>query len=83
MSVSGGKSKNIPSLMDQQEGRNCRLFLPGVEICFIWQYPDASLHEEAPYFPLNGDSKYAYCLIIVAINTHLCMCKNTNKQVVD
>ncbi|KAI7799514.1 putative apolipoprotein B-100 [Triplophysa rosa] len=58
VSVGAGTSKTIPAVGERTEVE-CSRFFPGLKYCTVLQYSDAMSIDAAPYFPLNGDSKFA------------------------
>ncbi|XP_002665852.3 apolipoprotein B-100 [Danio rerio] len=58
VSVVGGKilpiSANVQYTME-----DCTAVFPGLKSCTTLEYPDAALNDNAPYFPLTGDSRFA------------------------
>ncbi|XP_017267380.1 apolipoprotein Bb, tandem duplicate 1 isoform X2 [Kryptolebias marmoratus] len=60
VAVSGSEVKTIPPLvMDKVDVNKCTNAFTGMKFCTALQYVNAFSHETAPYFPLNGDSKFA------------------------
>ncbi|XP_056337101.1 apolipoprotein B-100 [Danio aesculapii] len=57
VSVVGGKilpiSANVQYTME-----DCTAVFPGLKRCTTLEYPDAALNDNAPYFPLTGDSRF-------------------------
>ncbi|XP_068433473.1 apolipoprotein B-100-like [Clinocottus analis] len=60
VAVTGSEVKTIPPMvMDKVDVQECTPFFAGMKYCTVLQYTDAFSHKTAPYFPLNGDSKFA------------------------
>ncbi|XP_068433381.1 apolipoprotein Bb, tandem duplicate 1 [Clinocottus analis] len=60
VAVTGSEVKTIPPMvMDKVDVQECTPFFAGMKYCTVLQYTDAFSQETAPYFPLNGDSKFA------------------------
>ncbi|XP_070843707.1 apolipoprotein Bb, tandem duplicate 1 [Chaetodon trifascialis] len=60
VAVTGSEVKRIPPMvMDKVDVRECTPIFAGMKYCTVLQYTDAFSQETAPYFPLNGDSKFA------------------------
>ncbi|XP_041660840.1 apolipoprotein B-100-like [Cheilinus undulatus] len=59
VAVSGSAEMMIPpAVTDKVDVSECTLFFTGMKYCTSLQYIDA-FHEETPYFPFTGDSKFA------------------------
>uniref|UniRef100_A0AAV2JEF2 Vitellinogen open beta-sheet domain-containing protein n=1 Tax=Knipowitschia caucasica TaxID=637954 RepID=A0AAV2JEF2_KNICA len=60
LSISAGESKMVPSLMeDRTDSTECQPFITGLKLCFISKYSNAAATNQAPYFPLTGESRFA------------------------
>ncbi|XP_076612758.1 apolipoprotein Bb, tandem duplicate 1 [Chaetodon auriga] len=60
VAVTGSEVKRIPPMvMDKVDVSECTPVFAGMKYCTVLQYTDAFSQETAPYFPLNGDSKFA------------------------
>ncbi|XP_043918557.1 apolipoprotein B-100 [Protopterus annectens] len=57
--LSTTKSEVIPPLIEnRQSWTSCRPFFTGLNYCTIIQYSNASSTNEAPYYPLTGESSF-------------------------
>ncbi|XP_078796799.1 apolipoprotein B-100 isoform X3 [Oryzias latipes] len=60
LSISSGQTKVVPSLLeDRVDSTDCHPFLRGLNICTIVRYSNGSSDNQAPYYPLNGDMRFA------------------------
>ncbi|XP_051951592.1 apolipoprotein B-100-like [Xyrauchen texanus] len=59
VSAVGTKTKIIPAMGEHTDEEECNRFVPGLKYCSVLQYSDAMSNDNAPYFPLTGDSKFA------------------------
>ncbi|XP_047467540.1 apolipoprotein B-100 [Mugil cephalus] len=60
LSVSSGQTKIIPPLMeDQTDSTDCQPVFRGLKVCTIVHYPNATSTDEAPYYPLTGETRFA------------------------
>ncbi|MEQ2293028.1 hypothetical protein AMECASPLE_029013, partial [Ameca splendens] len=60
LSISSGQTKLVPSLVeDQVDYTDCRPLFKGLNLCTVVSYCNASSIEQAPYFPLTGETMFA------------------------
>ncbi|CAJ1074177.1 apolipoprotein B-100 [Xyrichtys novacula] len=60
LSVSSGQTETVPPLMeDRTESTDCQLFISGLQLCTITRYSNATSMDQAPYYPLTGESRFA------------------------
>ncbi|CAN9502027.1 unnamed protein product [Ophioblennius macclurei] len=60
LSVSSGQTRKVPSVAaDKTESVECQPFVSGLNLCTIMHYPNATSVDQAPYYPLTGDTKFA------------------------
>ncbi|XP_044185315.1 apolipoprotein Bb, tandem duplicate 1 [Thunnus albacares] len=60
VAVTGSEVRTIPPMvMDKVDVSECTPFFAGMKYCTALQYTDAFSQQTAPYFPFNGDSKFA------------------------
>ncbi|XP_063764989.1 apolipoprotein B-100 isoform X2 [Eleginops maclovinus] len=60
LSVSCGQTEKVPSLMeDRIDTTDCQTLLSGLKICTVVRYSNATSIDQAPYYPLNGESRFA------------------------
>ncbi|XP_038134621.1 apolipoprotein Bb, tandem duplicate 1 [Cyprinodon tularosa] len=61
VAVTGSVVRMIPPVVkDKVDVMKCTPAFAGLKYCSALQYIDAFSHETAPYFPLNGDSRFAF-----------------------
>ncbi|XP_029316837.1 apolipoprotein B-100 [Cottoperca gobio] len=60
LSVSSGQTKIVPSLVeDRTDSTDCQPLFGGLNFCTILRYSNATSMAQAPYYPLNGESRFA------------------------
>ncbi|XP_069573561.1 apolipoprotein B-100-like [Brachyistius frenatus] len=60
LSVSSGQTKIVPSLVDDQiDSTNCQPLFSGLKYCTTLRYSNSTLMDQAPYYPLTGETKFA------------------------
>ncbi|XP_074548675.1 apolipoprotein B-100 [Halichoeres trimaculatus] len=60
LSVSSGETKVMPSLeQGRTDSTDCQPFISGLNLCTVARYSDASSEDQAPYFPLTGETRFA------------------------
>ncbi|XP_042356872.1 apolipoprotein B-100 isoform X2 [Plectropomus leopardus] len=60
LSVSSGQTTIVPSLVeDRSDSANCHTLFSGLKFCTIVRYFDATSLDQAPYYPLTGESIFA------------------------
>ncbi|KAL2098724.1 hypothetical protein ACEWY4_005204 [Coilia grayii] len=60
LSVSSSQPKIVPSLVeDRTDTTECHPLLAGLKYCTTMRYSNASSNNEAPYYPLTGETKFA------------------------
>uniref|UniRef100_A0A672YEF9 Apolipoprotein Ba n=1 Tax=Sphaeramia orbicularis TaxID=375764 RepID=A0A672YEF9_9TELE len=60
LSVSSGQTKIVPSLVeDRTDSTDCQPLFSGLNLCTIVRYSNASSNEQAPYYPLTGETRFA------------------------
>ncbi|XP_045919657.1 apolipoprotein B-100 [Micropterus dolomieu] len=60
VSVSSGQTKILPSLVeDRTDSTDCQPLFSGLKFCTIVRYSNASSTEQAPYYPLTGETRFA------------------------
>ncbi|KAK2825862.1 hypothetical protein Q5P01_020076 [Channa striata] len=59
-SVSSGQTKIVPSLVeDRTDSTNCQPLFSGLKFCTVVRYSNATSIDDAPYFPLRGETRFA------------------------
>ncbi|XP_034531344.1 apolipoprotein B-100 [Notolabrus celidotus] len=60
LSVSSGQTEVLPSLdEDRTDSSECQPLISGLKLCTTARYSNASSTDQAPYFPLTGESRFA------------------------
>ncbi|KAM7404104.1 hypothetical protein PAMA_004499 [Pampus argenteus] len=60
LSVSSGQTKIVPSLVeDRTDSTDCQPLLSGLNLCTIVRYSNAASIDQAPYYPLTGETTFA------------------------
>ncbi|XP_078030967.1 apolipoprotein B-100 isoform X4 [Epinephelus lanceolatus] len=60
LSVSSGQTPIVPSLVeDQTNSADCRHLFSGLKLCTIVQYSNATSMDQAQYYSLTGESRFA------------------------
>ncbi|XP_041928257.1 apolipoprotein B-100 [Alosa sapidissima] len=60
LSVSSSQPKIVPSLVeDRTDTTECHPLFTGLKYCTTMRYSNASSNNEAPYYPLTGETKFA------------------------
>ncbi|XP_061600428.1 apolipoprotein B-100 [Cololabis saira] len=60
LSISSGQTKAVPSLVeDRVDSTDCQPLFSGLNLCKIVRYSNPTSEDQAPYYPLNGESKFA------------------------
>ncbi|KAF7201026.1 apolipoprotein B-100 isoform X2 [Nothobranchius furzeri] len=60
LSISSGQARMVPSLVeDRVDSTDCQPLIRGLDLCTIVSYSNASSIQQAPYFPLTGETKFA------------------------
>uniref|UniRef100_A0A8D0D7V1 Apolipoprotein B n=1 Tax=Sander lucioperca TaxID=283035 RepID=A0A8D0D7V1_SANLU len=60
LSVSSGQTKIVPSLVeDRTDSTDCQPLFYGLKLCTIARYSNATSVDQAPYYPLTGESRFA------------------------
>ncbi|KAM6969587.1 apolipoprotein B-100 [Tautogolabrus adspersus] len=60
LSVSSGQTQIVPSLVeDRIDSTDCQPLISGLKLCTIARYLNATSIDEAPYYPLTGETKFA------------------------
>ncbi|XP_032355767.1 apolipoprotein B-100 [Etheostoma spectabile] len=60
LSVSSGQTKIVPSLVeDRTDSTDCQPLFYGLKLCTIARYSNATSMDQAPYYPLTGESRFA------------------------
>ncbi|KAK7904472.1 hypothetical protein WMY93_017079 [Mugilogobius chulae] len=60
LSLSAGQTEPVPSLeRDRTDSTHCQPLITGLKLCSIKRYSNASSTEQAPYYPLTGESRFA------------------------
>uniref|UniRef100_UPI0037E9B8DE apolipoprotein B-100 n=1 Tax=Semicossyphus pulcher TaxID=241346 RepID=UPI0037E9B8DE len=60
LSVSSGQTNILPSLMeDRTDSTDCQPLFSGLKLCTIARYSNATSIEQAPYYPLTGETRFA------------------------
>ncbi|KAG7265390.1 hypothetical protein CRUP_011096, partial [Coryphaenoides rupestris] len=50
----------VPSMVEERvDSTECQSFFTGLKLCTIARYSNASSTDEAPYYPLTGETKFA------------------------
>uniref|UniRef100_A0A3Q1CD90 Vitellogenin domain-containing protein n=1 Tax=Amphiprion ocellaris TaxID=80972 RepID=A0A3Q1CD90_AMPOC len=50
----------LPSLVeDRTDSTNCQPLFTGLNLCTTWRYSNATSMDQAPYYPLTGETKFA------------------------
>ncbi|XP_071327155.1 apolipoprotein B-100 isoform X2 [Trachinotus anak] len=57
LSVSSGQTKMVPSLVEDSTG--CEPLFSGLKLCTILRYSNATSMDQAPYYPLTGETSFA------------------------
>ncbi|XP_034715214.1 apolipoprotein B-100 isoform X2 [Etheostoma cragini] len=58
--VSSGQTKIMPSLVeDRTDSSDCQPLFYGLKLCTIARYSNATSMDQAPYYPLTGESRFA------------------------
>ncbi|XP_072221414.1 apolipoprotein B-100 [Leuresthes tenuis] len=60
LSVSAGQTKIVPSLLENRvDSAECQPLFRGLNLCTIVRYSDAASIDQAPYYPLSGETMFA------------------------
>ncbi|XP_044022340.1 apolipoprotein B-100 isoform X2 [Siniperca chuatsi] len=60
LSVSSGQTKIVPSLVDDRtDSTDCQPLFSGLKFCTIVHYSNATSMDQAPYYPLTGETRFA------------------------
>ncbi|XP_056122383.1 apolipoprotein B-100 [Rhinichthys klamathensis goyatoka] len=60
LSVTSTQTKIVPSMVeDRTDSTECNPIFPGMNYCTILRYSNASLTNNAPYYPLTGETRLA------------------------
>uniref|UniRef100_A0A3Q1IGH9 Vitellogenin domain-containing protein n=1 Tax=Anabas testudineus TaxID=64144 RepID=A0A3Q1IGH9_ANATE len=60
LSISSGQTKIVPSLVeDRTDSTNCQPLVSGLKFCTIVRYSNATSIDNAPYYPLTGETRFA------------------------
>ncbi|XP_053192306.1 apolipoprotein B-100 [Scomber japonicus] len=60
LSVSSGQTKIVPSLVeDRTDSTDCQPLFNGLKLCTIVRYSNATSMDQAPYYPLTGETTFA------------------------
>ncbi|XP_067311333.1 apolipoprotein B-100 isoform X2 [Pseudorasbora parva] len=60
LSVTTTQTKIVPSMVeDRTDSTDCNPIFPGMNYCTILRYSNASLTNNAPYYPLTGETRLA------------------------
>ncbi|XP_040916458.1 apolipoprotein B-100 [Toxotes jaculatrix] len=60
LSVSAGQAKIVPSLVeDRTDSTDCQPLFSGLKFCTIMRYSNATSMDQAPYYPLTGETRFA------------------------
>ncbi|XP_051252201.1 apolipoprotein B-100 [Dicentrarchus labrax] len=60
LSVSSGQTKIVPSLVeDRTDSTDCQPLFSGLKFCTIVRYSNATSLDQAPYYPLTGETRFA------------------------
>ncbi|KAM9355030.1 apolipoprotein B-100 [Pholidichthys leucotaenia] len=60
LSISSGQTNIVPSLVeDRIESTGCQPLVSGLKLCTIVHYSNATSTEQAPYYPLTGETRFA------------------------
>ncbi|XP_060918741.1 apolipoprotein B-100 [Labrus mixtus] len=60
LSVSSGQTKIVPSLVeDRTDSTDCQPLISGLKLCTLARYSNATSTDQAPYYPLTGETKFA------------------------
>ncbi|XP_063040675.1 apolipoprotein B-100 [Engraulis encrasicolus] len=66
LSISSSQPKIVPSIMeDRTDITDCQPLIPGFKLCSITRYSNGSSIQETSYFPLTGESRFAFELMPV------------------
>uniref|UniRef100_A0A672I0G0 Apolipoprotein Ba n=1 Tax=Salarias fasciatus TaxID=181472 RepID=A0A672I0G0_SALFA len=57
LSVSSGQTRKVPSVEDKVDSVECQPFISGLNLCTVMLYPNATSADQAPYYPLTGETK--------------------------
>ncbi|XP_070836043.1 apolipoprotein B-100 isoform X2 [Chaetodon trifascialis] len=60
LSISSGQTEIVPSLVeDRTDSSDCQPLFSGLKLCTIVRYSNATSLDQAPYYPLTGETKFA------------------------
>ncbi|XP_075304075.1 apolipoprotein B-100 [Odontesthes bonariensis] len=60
LSVSAGQTKIVPSLAENRvDSTECQPLFSGLNLCTIMRFSDAASIDQAPYYPLSGETMFA------------------------
>uniref|UniRef100_A0A667Z134 Apolipoprotein B n=1 Tax=Myripristis murdjan TaxID=586833 RepID=A0A667Z134_9TELE len=60
LSVSSSQMKIVPSMVeDQTDSNDCQPLFTGLKYCTIVHYSNGSSTDQAPYYPLTGETRFA------------------------
>lgn len=58
LSISSGQTKIVPSLVeDRVDSTDCQPLFSGLNLCTIMRYSSATSDDQAPYYPLSGETR--------------------------
>ncbi|XP_065144413.2 apolipoprotein B-100 [Paramisgurnus dabryanus] len=61
LSVTSTQTKIVPSMVeDRTDSTECNPIFPGLNFCTILRYSNASSNNNAPYYPLTGETRLAF-----------------------
>nr|XP_046268549.1 apolipoprotein B-100 isoform X3 [Scatophagus argus] len=60
LSISSGQTEIVPSLVeDQTDSTDCQPLFRGLKFCTLARYSSAASLDQAPYYPLTGETRFA------------------------
>ncbi|XP_027134523.1 apolipoprotein B-100 isoform X2 [Larimichthys crocea] len=60
LSISSGQTIIVPSLVeDRTDSTDCQPLISGLKFCTIVRYSNATSLDQAPYYPLTGETRFA------------------------
>ncbi|KAM4625194.1 apolipoprotein B-100 [Polymixia lowei] len=60
LSVSSSQTKIVPSMVeDRTDSTDCQPLFTGLKFCTIARYSNASSTDQAPYYPLTGETRFS------------------------
>lgn len=58
LSVSSSQMTIVPSMVEERvDSTECQSFFTGLKLCTLARYSNASSTNEAPYYPLTGETR--------------------------